>query len=765
MACSHRRRCGLPHYDQICTAREGRESGGSMNSAIGRWFKAGALLFIATLIVAACEGAVGKAGDPGKAAGVPPQVTPIGDITLTAGQSAPAIDLSDHFNDPDGAAGATLTYTVASSNAAVASGSVTGGMLTVRASAVAGKAKLTVTATDAQKLTARAVVNVTVTAAPAENQAPMLEGKIAAKTVIMGQSVAIDASKYFKDPEGMALTYTASAGSDGDVTVVVEASTVTITGVVVGNATVTITASDGKLSANQMVEVKVIAATVGGQPVRKGTIPPMTLDAGVAKTVDLSMYFEHPDQGVALSYTATSSNSNAADTTVVGSTLTVTAKAVATKTTVEITVVASDTDPVPQQATQRFMVTVNASEPTTPPTGGVTPGSTAISIPVDKASVELDVDTYLEDGEVSTSYKVYSSDTEIFTATPKAGSTSIWVLAAKSHGSAIARIESITDGSIEESITVTVPNRKPEPNAAMKPPTLTLSVPMLSKKQDSTNKNGDSGPMVFDVITPSAPPVSSVQFSTYFKDKDGADKSSLVYSITTSREDVLVHNGGTCKSQSACAIQLDVLKKAGGEGAQLYLEVTAKDSMGAISDPVRFPVVSKNPAMQTYITDKFADGYRGITVGFRDVNHKVQIDPLESVLKAPDAPASTTTPKETLAAFSGVADTPLVAYTTAATGSTTAFIVLGTLEVPALPATGTQDMQVVAVAWSDNIASVSLSGVSSPTEDDTVTFSVKGPGSGKISFVYYVLDATSGTFMWIKSKNTVVLPVTVVDVK
>ena len=37
-----------------------------MNSAVGRWFKAGALMFIATLIVAGCEGAAGVVGSQGE---------------------------------------------------------------------------------------------------------------------------------------------------------------------------------------------------------------------------------------------------------------------------------------------------------------------------------------------------------------------------------------------------------------------------------------------------------------------------------------------------------------------------------------------------------------------------------------------------------------------------------------------------------------------------------------------------------------------------
>ena len=86
-ACSHRR-CGVvPRYDQIYCPRRAK-SGGSMNSAIGRWFKAGALLFIATLIVAGCEGAAGVVGPTGPAGPAGPQGEP-GD-TGPAGPAGPA---------------------------------------------------------------------------------------------------------------------------------------------------------------------------------------------------------------------------------------------------------------------------------------------------------------------------------------------------------------------------------------------------------------------------------------------------------------------------------------------------------------------------------------------------------------------------------------------------------------------------------------------------------------------------------------------------
>ena len=36
-----------------------------MNRTVGRWIKAGALIFIAALVVAACEGPAGPKGDQG----------------------------------------------------------------------------------------------------------------------------------------------------------------------------------------------------------------------------------------------------------------------------------------------------------------------------------------------------------------------------------------------------------------------------------------------------------------------------------------------------------------------------------------------------------------------------------------------------------------------------------------------------------------------------------------------------------------------------
>ena len=179
MACSHRRRCGLPHYDQICTAQEGRESGGSMNSAIGRWFKAGALLFIATLIVAACPGPAGlpgQAGEPGKP-GEPGKAVPLGPVavgTIPAlelmVEGTATVDLNAAFNEPEGE---TLTFDAKSASLTIATTAADPkGILTVTGVAV-GKTKVTVIAKDPGGLQAKQTFGVTVTAKPPPPKPPV----------------------------------------------------------------------------------------------------------------------------------------------------------------------------------------------------------------------------------------------------------------------------------------------------------------------------------------------------------------------------------------------------------------------------------------------------------------------------------------------------------------------------------------------------------------------------------------------------------------
>ena len=162
-----------------------------------------------------------------------------------------SIGASAYFTDPDGE---PLTYSASSSNSGVATVSVSGATVTIRAVAE-GSATITITAQDPGGLTATQRASVTVTQ---PNRAPRAVGTIPAVTLAPGATAGINASNYFTDPDGDALTYTARSSNTGVARVSVSGATVTITAVAEGSATITITARDpGGLTATQRASVTV----------------------------------------------------------------------------------------------------------------------------------------------------------------------------------------------------------------------------------------------------------------------------------------------------------------------------------------------------------------------------------------------------------------------------------------------------------------------------------------------------------------------------
>ena len=173
-------------------------------------------------------------------------------MTLAPGGTA-TVDASQYFTDPDGD---TLTYTATSSNSAVAAASVSGSTVTITAVA-AGSATITVTARDPDDLTATQQAGVTV---QQSNRAPSAVGTIPALMLAPGGTATVDASQYFTDPDGDALTYTATSSDSSVATASVSGSTVTITAVAAGSATITVTARDPDgLTATQQAGVTVTA--------------------------------------------------------------------------------------------------------------------------------------------------------------------------------------------------------------------------------------------------------------------------------------------------------------------------------------------------------------------------------------------------------------------------------------------------------------------------------------------------------------------------
>lgn len=250
--------------------------------------------------------------------------------TMTAGESV-AVSVGGLFSDPDGDA---LTFTAISSNAGVASVALSGTDLTITAVA-AGSTTVTVTARDPSGLSIAASGNVTVME---PNRAPVPVVPVApALTAIVGDTLNVDVSPFFSDPDGDALTYSATSANASVATVTVAGSVVSAAAVGAGSTTLTVTATDpdglsGSLSVPVTVEPNRPPETT------RDSLPSLSIQERNSETVNVASYFTDPN-GQALTYTAESDDPGVATVSVSGSTLTVTAVAIGTAT---VTVTATD---------------------------------------------------------------------------------------------------------------------------------------------------------------------------------------------------------------------------------------------------------------------------------------------------------------------------------------------------------------------------------------------------------------------------------------
>ncbi|MEC7841414.1 MAG: hypothetical protein VX911_00920, partial [Candidatus Latescibacterota bacterium] len=100
------------------------------------------------------------------------------------------------------------------------------------------------------------------TNSPAENLPPSVINPLADLTFTAGDSdVAIDlaAPAVFVDPNGDSLTLTAGSSDTGVATAILDGTNLTISPIGVGTATVTVTADDGLLTADNSFAVEVKA--------------------------------------------------------------------------------------------------------------------------------------------------------------------------------------------------------------------------------------------------------------------------------------------------------------------------------------------------------------------------------------------------------------------------------------------------------------------------------------------------------------------------
>ena len=173
-----------------------------------------------------------------------------------SGSGTATVDVSSYFSGPDGE---TLTYTATSSNTSKATVSLSDATLTITGVA-AGWSTIRVKATSSNNASATQTFSVTVYS----NRAPTAVGTIPNISVAQVWEEQVDVSGYFSDPDGNALTYTASSSDDtiaeASVGTGTNASTLYVLANGLGTATVTVTATDSSnATATQTFSAKVVA--------------------------------------------------------------------------------------------------------------------------------------------------------------------------------------------------------------------------------------------------------------------------------------------------------------------------------------------------------------------------------------------------------------------------------------------------------------------------------------------------------------------------
>ena len=162
----------------------------------------------------------------------------------------------------------------------------------------------------------------TVPAGAQDPRAPDAVGSNPDQAIVAGQSGLLDLTLYSSDADGDALAYAATVSSVAIATVSVSGSILTIEGVTLGTAVVTVLASDpGGLSVTQPTQVTVEAPHQAPEPV--GTIPDQIFGPREWIAVSWPSYFHDPE-GETLSFAATTSATAVAGVATSGDVVTIT---------------------------------------------------------------------------------------------------------------------------------------------------------------------------------------------------------------------------------------------------------------------------------------------------------------------------------------------------------------------------------------------------------------------------------------------------------
>ena len=195
------------------------------------------------------------------------------------------IQLSSYVLDPDFD---DLSFQVSETDADVSVG-ISGSVLTINGISV-GTAEITVLADDGQ-VSASRVFNVTVASDVLDPTLAPTWSPIPNRTVVVGQNIQVELAQYVNDLDSTSLTFSASE-SDADISIAVDGSILTVTGVSEGVGVVDVTANDGTTVASTTFAVTVTATNAA--PIWS-MIPTQNVVVSGSVVVNLAAYVTDTD--------------------------------------------------------------------------------------------------------------------------------------------------------------------------------------------------------------------------------------------------------------------------------------------------------------------------------------------------------------------------------------------------------------------------------------------------------------------------------------
>ncbi len=375
---------------------------------------------------------------PQPAGTIPDTQLQVGDETV--------VDARNYFSDPDGD---SLTFTAVSADTLLAMAEVSGSELRVSALAK-GTVAIAVTATDPGGLEAAQSFSVTI-----PNRAPRVADTIPGIEVGTGDTVTLDMSVRFTDPDGDSLAYSAVSSDTSVAAAGTSADEVTVTGIGMGTAAIVVTATDPEgLEASQRFSV-----TVPNRPPRlEVPIPHQHLLPRRLTRIDLAAHFVDPEGGP-LTFAVTHSDQTVARVRLFRASLTIRGRARGVTT---VTVTATDT--LGLEAQTSFTAEVPNMAPRA---SGTLPDD---NMAVDETIVVRVSDSFTDPEEDSLTFSSSSSDSTVAVATTSGDAVTV---NAFSTGTATITVTATDPGGLSAALNflVTVfetpPNRAPTPEGTM----------------------------------------------------------------------------------------------------------------------------------------------------------------------------------------------------------------------------------------------------------------------------------------------------------